>query len=60
VGIVGALAITAWRRHLTLNLLREVCKATVRTTAMASIYSSFTAFVARARYQTSRRVRRRL
>jgi C4-dicarboxylate transporter DctM subunit len=34
VGIVGALAITAWRRRLTLTMLREVCEATVRTTAM--------------------------
>jgi C4-dicarboxylate transporter DctM subunit len=34
VGIIGALAITAWRRRLTLTMLREVCEATVRTTAM--------------------------
>jgi C4-dicarboxylate transporter, DctM subunit len=34
VGIVGALAITAWRRRLTLVMLRDVCEATVRTTAM--------------------------
>src|SRR6201989_2360015 len=34
VGIVGALAITAWRRRLSLAMLREVCEATVRTTAM--------------------------
>jgi C4-dicarboxylate transporter DctM subunit len=34
VGIVGALAITAWRRRLTIAMLREVCEATVRTTAM--------------------------
>jgi len=34
VGIVGALAITAWRRRLTLTMLRDVCEATVRTTAM--------------------------
>jgi C4-dicarboxylate transporter, DctM subunit len=34
VGIVGALAITAWRRRLTLAMLIEVCEATVRTTAM--------------------------
>jgi C4-dicarboxylate transporter, DctM subunit len=34
VGIAGALAITAWRRRLTLAMLREVCEATVRTTAM--------------------------
>ncbi|HEY0441989.1 MAG TPA: TRAP transporter large permease [Xanthobacteraceae bacterium] len=34
VGIVGALAITAWRRRLTLKMLRDVCEATVRTTAM--------------------------
>jgi TRAP-type C4-dicarboxylate transport system permease large subunit len=33
VGIVGALAITAWRRRLTLVMLRDV-RATVRTTAM--------------------------
>ena len=34
VGIVGALAITAWRGRLTLTMLRDVCEATVRTTAM--------------------------
>jgi C4-dicarboxylate transporter, DctM subunit len=34
VGIVGALAITAWRGRLTLSMLREVCEGTVRTTAM--------------------------
>jgi C4-dicarboxylate transporter, DctM subunit len=34
VGIVGALAIAAWRRRVTLTMLREVCEATVRTTAM--------------------------
>jgi C4-dicarboxylate transporter, DctM subunit len=34
VGIVGALALTAWRRRLTLAILRDVCEATVRTTAM--------------------------
>jgi tripartite ATP-independent transporter DctM subunit len=34
VGIVGALAITAWRRRLTLAMLRDVCEATARTTAM--------------------------
>ena len=34
VGIVGALAITAWRGRLTLKMLRDVCEATVRTTAM--------------------------
>jgi len=34
VGIIGALAITAWRRRLTLTMLRDVCEATVRTTAM--------------------------
>jgi C4-dicarboxylate transporter DctM subunit len=34
VGILGALAITAWRRRLTLTMLRDVCEATVRTTAM--------------------------
>jgi C4-dicarboxylate transporter DctM subunit len=34
VGIVGALAITAWRGRLTLAMLRDVCEATVRTTAM--------------------------
>jgi tripartite ATP-independent transporter DctM subunit len=34
VGIVGALAIAAWRRRLTLPMLRDVCEATVRTTAM--------------------------
>jgi tripartite ATP-independent transporter DctM subunit len=36
VGIVGALAITAWRRRLTLAMLREVCEGTVRTTAMVT------------------------
>ena len=34
VGILGALAITAWRGRLTLVMLRDVCEATVRTTAM--------------------------
>ncbi len=34
VGIVGALAMTAWRGRLTLGMLREVCEGTVRTTAM--------------------------
>ncbi len=34
VGIVGALAITAWRRRLTWTMLREVCEGTARTTAM--------------------------
>jgi C4-dicarboxylate transporter, DctM subunit len=34
VGIVGALAITAWRRRLSFAVLRDVCEATVRTTAM--------------------------
>jgi len=34
VGIVGALAITAWRGRLSLVMLRDVCEATVRTTAM--------------------------
>ena len=34
VGILGALAITAWRGRLTLTMLRDVCEATVRTTAM--------------------------
>ena len=34
VGIVGALAITAWRRRLSWVMLRDVCEATVRTTAM--------------------------
>jgi tripartite ATP-independent transporter DctM subunit len=34
VGIVGALAITAWRGRLTLAMLRDVCEATARTTAM--------------------------
>ena len=34
VGIIGALAITAWRRRLSLTMLRDVCEATVRTTAM--------------------------
>jgi tripartite ATP-independent transporter DctM subunit len=34
VGIVGALAITAWRGRLTLRMLRDVCEATARTTAM--------------------------
>ena len=34
VGIVGALAITAWRGRLTLTMLRDVCEATARTTAM--------------------------
>src|SRR5262245_64571579 len=33
VGIIGALAITAWRRRLSLAMLRDVCEATVRTTA---------------------------
>ena len=34
VGIIGALAITAWRRRLSLRMLREVCEGTARTTAM--------------------------
>jgi tripartite ATP-independent transporter DctM subunit len=34
VGIIGALAITAWRGRLTLTMLRDVCEGTVRTTAM--------------------------
>jgi C4-dicarboxylate transporter, DctM subunit len=34
VGIVGALAITAWRQRLSWRMLRDVCEATVRTTAM--------------------------
>jgi tripartite ATP-independent transporter DctM subunit len=34
VGIMGALAMTAWRGRLTLGMLREVCEGTVRTTAM--------------------------
>lgn len=34
VGILGALVITAWRRRLSLRMLREVCEGTVRTTAM--------------------------
>jgi tripartite ATP-independent transporter DctM subunit len=34
VGIIGALAITAWRGRLTLAMLRDVCEGTVRTTAM--------------------------
>jgi len=34
VGIVGALAITAWRGRLSFAMLRDVCEATVRTTAM--------------------------
>src|ERR1700754_2693192 len=34
VGIVGALAITAWRKRLSWTMLRDVCEATVRTTAM--------------------------
>jgi hypothetical protein len=34
VGIVGALAIAAWRGQLTLAMLRDVCEATVRTTPM--------------------------
>jgi C4-dicarboxylate transporter, DctM subunit len=34
VGIMGALAMTAWRGRLTLRMLREVCEGTVRTTAM--------------------------
>ena len=34
VGILGALVITAWRRRLSLAMLRDVCEATVRTTAM--------------------------
>ncbi len=43
VGIVGALAITAWRGRLTLVMLREVCEATARTTAMvvAILVASF-------------------
>jgi tripartite ATP-independent transporter DctM subunit len=34
VGIIGALAIAAWRRRVSLTMLRDVCEATVRTTAM--------------------------
>jgi C4-dicarboxylate transporter DctM subunit len=34
VGILGALVITAWRRRLSLAMLRDVFEATVRTTAM--------------------------
>jgi len=34
VGILGALAITAWRRRLSVAMLREVCEGTARTTAM--------------------------
>jgi len=34
VGIVGALALTAWRRRLSWRMLRDVCENTVRTTAM--------------------------
>ena len=34
VGILGALAITAWRGRLSLAMLRDVCEASVRTTAM--------------------------
>ena len=34
VGIVGALAITASRGRLSLRMLRDVCEATARTTAM--------------------------
>jgi tripartite ATP-independent transporter DctM subunit len=34
VGILGALAITAWRGRLTLPMLLQVCEGTVRTTAM--------------------------
>jgi tripartite ATP-independent transporter DctM subunit len=34
VGILGALVIAAWRRRVTLTMLREVCEGTVRTTAM--------------------------
>ena len=34
VGIIGALAIAAWRRRVSLSMLRDVCEATVRTTAM--------------------------
>jgi tripartite ATP-independent transporter DctM subunit len=34
VGILGALAITAWRRRLSFVMLRDVCEATVRTSAM--------------------------
>ncbi|MBY0321823.1 MAG: TRAP transporter large permease [Reyranella sp.] len=34
VGIVGALAITAWRRRLSWAMLRDCCEATTRTTAM--------------------------
>jgi tripartite ATP-independent transporter DctM subunit len=36
VGILGALAITAWRGRLSLAMLREVCEGTVRTTAMVA------------------------
>jgi len=34
VGILGALAIAGWRRRITLQMLREVCEGTVRTTAL--------------------------
>jgi tripartite ATP-independent transporter DctM subunit len=34
VGIIGALAIAAWRRRVSLTMLRDVCESTVRTTAM--------------------------
>ena len=34
VGILGALVIAAWRRRVTLKMLREVCEGTVRTTAL--------------------------
>ena len=34
VGIIGALAIAAWRRRVNLVMLRDVCESTVRTTAM--------------------------
>jgi C4-dicarboxylate transporter, DctM subunit len=34
VGILGALAITAWRGRLSWTMLREACEGTVRTTAM--------------------------
>jgi tripartite ATP-independent transporter DctM subunit len=34
VGIVGALALSAWDRRLSWRMLRDVCENTVRTTAM--------------------------
>ncbi len=36
VGIVGALAMTAWRRRLTVKMLIAVCEGTVRTTALVA------------------------